>query len=84
MNRSKIIIVFFICAILLSFAEIFGKDAGKLRIVKTIQITPDGQYYQDPKVVTGWKHGCIQRTKGRALNTECRWNRSYGYRFATW
>ena len=50
MNRSKIIIVFFICAILLSIGETFGKDAGKFRIVKTIQITNDDEYYMDPKL----------------------------------
>lgn len=50
MNRSKIISVFIICTIFFSFIETFGIDAAKLRIVKTIQITPDGQYYQHPKL----------------------------------
>ncbi|NHZ85460.1 MAG: hypothetical protein GWP19_06225 [Planctomycetia bacterium] len=50
MNRSKIIIVFIVCAIVFTFTEIFGKDAAKFRIVKTIQITNDGEYYMDPKL----------------------------------
>lgn len=50
MNRSIIIIVFIVCAIGFTFSEIFGKDTAKFRIVKTIQITNDGEYYMDPKL----------------------------------
>lgn len=50
MNRSKIISIFIICTMVFSFTETFGKDAAKSRIVKTIQITNDGEYYMDPKL----------------------------------
>ncbi|NHZ85459.1 MAG: hypothetical protein GWP19_06220 [Planctomycetia bacterium] len=50
MNSSKIISILIICTMFFSFTETFGKDAAKLRIVKTIHITSDGEYYQNPKL----------------------------------
>jgi hypothetical protein len=49
-NRSRAIIILIIFTMVFSLTETFGKDAAKLRIIKTIQITPNGQYYQNPKL----------------------------------
>ena len=50
MKKISISISVVILAVFTATSTISAKDAAKLRIVRTIAITPEGEYYQNPKI----------------------------------